>query len=245
MLAFGAGMLGTGGAVAPTAAPNPEDFLHWMCHTIRAEATPYPSLPTRALGSLGAYVWAKAFKQAEHDVVADLQGFYQQLATSNGATALMGATDTTGLFEAICRAEEPLIVLAMMLLDAGKVSCMHCADMLRSYSGMSTEALDGKATIFRGNVVNGHLPVLFTVEDTNRQTAAEEMLHLMQDAPVPCLTDLIAHFMAQGHMEGLMTEGIVRAPARTMNISRCLLVPTAWAPYFLLKPTVPDTTLAT
>eukprot|EP00957_Ditylum_brightwellii_P085179 6477995-Ditylum_brightwellii.AAC.1 len=51
--------------------------------------------------------------------------------------------------------------------------------------------------------------------------------------------------MAQGHMEGLVAEDVGGAPARTMNIPCCLLVPTAWAPYFLPEPTAPGTTLAT
>eukprot|EP00957_Ditylum_brightwellii_P106806 8148690-Ditylum_brightwellii.AAC.1 len=69
------------------------------------------------------------------------------------------------------------------------------------------------------------------------------MLTLMPDAPVPPLTDLAAHFMAQGHMEELVAEDIGGAPARTMNIPWYLLVPTAWAPYFLPEPTAPGTAL--
>eukprot|EP00957_Ditylum_brightwellii_P062319 4728875-Ditylum_brightwellii.AAC.1 len=110
-----------------------------MRRAILAGAVPYPNSPPRAPGSLGAYVWAKAFDQAEHKVVADLQCFYQ-------------------------RAKEPFIFLAMTPLDARKVLCMHCADTFRSYFGMGTEALNGKAMIFDRDVVNGHLPVLFAVE---------------------------------------------------------------------------------
>eukprot|EP00957_Ditylum_brightwellii_P005083 386261-Ditylum_brightwellii.AAC.1 len=71
------------------------------------------------------------------------------------------------------------------------------------------------------------------------------MSTLMTDMPVPSLTDLVAHFTAQGHMEGLMAEDVGGAPAHTMNFHRCLLVPTAWAPYFLPEPTAPGTALAT
>eukprot|EP00957_Ditylum_brightwellii_P204036 15337320-Ditylum_brightwellii.AAC.1 len=152
---------------------------------------------------------------AKHEVMADLWGFYQQLATANRMTTVVGVTDITSLFEAVCRTEKPLIFLAMMLLDAGKVSCMHCPDMFRSYSDMGTEALDQKAMIFGSNVVNGHLTVLFTVKGANRQTTAEEMLNLMQDALVPSLTDLVAHFMAQGHMERLMAKEFGGAPGKT------------------------------
>eukprot|EP00957_Ditylum_brightwellii_P165404 12593149-Ditylum_brightwellii.AAC.1 len=77
-------------------------------------------------------MWAKAFEQDERNVVADLRGFYQRLAAANGATTVAGVTDIAWLFEMICRAEEPLLFLAITPLDAGKVSCMHCADTFRS-----------------------------------------------------------------------------------------------------------------
>eukprot|EP00957_Ditylum_brightwellii_P174578 13292961-Ditylum_brightwellii.AAC.1 len=132
-------MLGTGEAAASTAAPDLEDFLKWMHCAIMAGAVPYPNPPARALGLLGAYMWAKVFEQDERNVVADLRVFYQRLATANGATTVAGVTNITGLFEAICQAKEPLMFLAMTPLDTGKVSCMHCANTFRSYSGMGSE----------------------------------------------------------------------------------------------------------
>eukprot|EP00957_Ditylum_brightwellii_P100986 7696962-Ditylum_brightwellii.AAC.1 len=87
--------------------------------------------------------------------------------------------------------------------------------------------------------------MLFTVEGASGRSAVEEMLTLMADTPVPSLTDFEAHFMVQGHMEGLMAEDVGGVPAQTMNIPRCLLVPTAWALYFLPEPTAPGTTLVT
>eukprot|EP00957_Ditylum_brightwellii_P151598 11544938-Ditylum_brightwellii.AAC.1 len=131
---FGVGMLRTGGAAAPTAVPDPEDFPKWMRRTVVAGATPYPNPPIRVPGLLGAYVWAKAFEQDERNAVADLRGFYERLATANRATTVAGVTDVAGLSEAICWANEPLMFLATTSLDTGKVSCMHCADTFRSYS---------------------------------------------------------------------------------------------------------------
>eukprot|EP00957_Ditylum_brightwellii_P006698 508582-Ditylum_brightwellii.AAC.1 len=131
MPAFGAGMLRTGETAAATLALDPEDFPKWMRRAIEAGATPYPNPPARTPGSLGAYMWAKAFDQDERDVVADLRGFYERLATANRATTVAGVTDIAGLFKVICRAKEPLMFLAMAPLDAGKVLCMHCADTFR------------------------------------------------------------------------------------------------------------------
>eukprot|EP00957_Ditylum_brightwellii_P148280 11289574-Ditylum_brightwellii.AAC.1 len=117
-----------------------------MQHTIRVGIAPYPNPPARALGSLGAYVWAKAFEQLEQEVVANLHGSYKLLAMANGTTAISGVANIARIFEAICWAEEPLVFLAMMPLDVGKVPCVHCANMFRSYSSMGTEALNGKTT---------------------------------------------------------------------------------------------------
>eukprot|EP00957_Ditylum_brightwellii_P098386 7495871-Ditylum_brightwellii.AAC.1 len=88
MPAFGAGMLGTGGAAASSAAPDPEDFPKWMHHAITDGAVPLPNPPARVPSSLGAYVWAKAFKQTKRKVVVDLRGFYQRLAMANRAATV-------------------------------------------------------------------------------------------------------------------------------------------------------------
>eukprot|EP00957_Ditylum_brightwellii_P193075 14700792-Ditylum_brightwellii.AAC.1 len=216
-----------------------------MQHAIVTGIAPHSNPLARAPGSLGTYMWAKAFDQSEREVVADLCGFYQHLVTANRATPVTGVTDIAELFEAICRTEEPLVFLAMMLLDAGKVACVHCTNVFRSYSGMGTEALNEKMIGLGGNVVNGHLLVLFAVEGTSNRTSIEEMLEAVQDAPVPALTDLAAHFMAQGHMEGLVLEDVGGAPMRTMNMPWCLLIPMVWVLYFLIEPMAPGTLLAT
>eukprot|EP00957_Ditylum_brightwellii_P068021 5164364-Ditylum_brightwellii.AAC.1 len=71
------------------------------------------------------------------------------------------------------------------------------------------------------------------------------MLEVMQNVPVPALTDLAAHFMAQGHMGDLVLEDVGGAPARMMNIPWCLLVPMVQAPYFVREPIAPGTMLTT
>eukprot|EP00957_Ditylum_brightwellii_P032846 2490227-Ditylum_brightwellii.AAC.1 len=165
MLAFGAGVWGTGRAMTTTAAPDPEDLPCWMRQAIIAGTVPYPNSLGRAPGSLGARMGTKAFEQMKEQVMADLHSFYQCLATANSTTAVTCMTDVVGLFEAICQAEEPLVFLEMMPLDTGKVTYMHRADIFHSYAGMGTELLNGKMAVFGGDVVNNHLPVLFKVEE--------------------------------------------------------------------------------
>eukprot|EP00957_Ditylum_brightwellii_P015721 1185611-Ditylum_brightwellii.AAC.1 len=58
--------------------------------------------------------------------------------------AIANVTNIAGLFEAIYHTEEPLIFLAMMSLDARKVSCIHCLDVFRNYAGMGTKMLNRK-----------------------------------------------------------------------------------------------------
>eukprot|EP00957_Ditylum_brightwellii_P158399 12056259-Ditylum_brightwellii.AAC.1 len=129
--------------------------------------------------------------------MVDFHGFYQHLVTTSRVTAVAGITDIASIFGAICQAEE------LLLFGHGDGDVEQKNDT---------------------NVVNGHLPVLFTVEGTNGRKVVEEMLEVMQDAPVPALADLALHFMAQG----LVLEDMGEAPARTMNMPRCLLIPMAW-----------------
>eukprot|EP00957_Ditylum_brightwellii_P137465 10480765-Ditylum_brightwellii.AAC.1 len=64
---------------------------------------------------------------------------------------MVNVTEIEGLFDAIRRAEEPMVMLAMTALDKGRVVCMHSCDLFRRYSGIGTDALEGHTLAFVGD----------------------------------------------------------------------------------------------
>eukprot|EP00957_Ditylum_brightwellii_P166181 12651198-Ditylum_brightwellii.AAC.1 len=90
-----------------------------MQQIILAGNQPYPNPNSLVPGLLGAYLWAEGFNQDEGVIQVNLIGFVNFLGKATGTAAMANVMDVEGFFDAICRAEEPMILLAMTALDEG------------------------------------------------------------------------------------------------------------------------------
>eukprot|EP00957_Ditylum_brightwellii_P009320 705030-Ditylum_brightwellii.AAC.1 len=152
-----------------------------MRQSILSGNQPYPNPTALAPCSLGAYMWREGFTQDKATIQADLVGFVNHLSEATGTAAMVNVTDIEGLFDAICRAEEPMVM----------------------YSGIGTDALEGHTLAFVGDMVNGQLPLLFSLTTGVSVTAAKRTLGLIRGAVVLSLTPLVEHYVALGTADGL------------------------------------------
>eukprot|EP00957_Ditylum_brightwellii_P060732 4611201-Ditylum_brightwellii.AAC.1 len=87
-----------------------------------------------------------------------------------GTAAMVNVTDIEGLFNVICWAEEPMVMLAMTALDKGKLV----------YSEIGTDALESHTLAFVGDTVNGQLSLLFSLTTGVGDIAADRTLGLIK-----------------------------------------------------------------
>eukprot|EP00957_Ditylum_brightwellii_P173158 13182081-Ditylum_brightwellii.AAC.1 len=86
-------------------------------------------------------MWREGFIQDKVTIQADLVRFLNCLIEATGTAAMVNVTNIEVLFDAIRRAEKPIVMLAMNALDEGQVV----------YSGIGMDALEGHTLAFVGD----------------------------------------------------------------------------------------------
>eukprot|EP00957_Ditylum_brightwellii_P151420 11531508-Ditylum_brightwellii.AAC.1 len=110
---------------------------------------------------------------------------------------------------------------------------MHSFDLFCHYNNVGTDALEVHTLAFVGDTVNGKLPVLFSLTTGAGGIAAERTLDLVRGAAASSFAPLAAHYVSLGHANGLVLSDVGGTPAPVQDLPCCLLIPTAWNPYFL------------